>query len=56
MQAPLIVEGRITGLVGAFSSRPQAFDIQHVRFLFEMGQKAAEALSRLRLDSGSRET
>jgi DNA-binding response OmpR family regulator len=50
MQAPLIVEGQIAGLAGVFSSRPHAFDIEHVRFLFDMGQKAAEALSRIRLD------
>jgi hypothetical protein len=52
MQAPLIVEGQITGLVGVFSSKPHAFEIEHVRFLFEIGQTAAEALSRFRLESG----
>jgi DNA-binding response OmpR family regulator len=51
MHAPLMVEGQVTGLVGAFSSMTAAFDIRHVRFLFDMGQKAAEALSRVRVDS-----
>lgn len=50
MHAPLMVAGQVTGLVGAFSSTTDAFDIRHVRFLFDMGQKAAEALSRVRVD------
>lgn len=47
LHAPLIVEGRVSGLVSIFSSQPGAFDMQHVRFLFDMGQRAAAALSRV---------
>jgi DNA-binding response OmpR family regulator len=50
LHAPLIVDSHVTGLIGIFSSRPEAFDIEHVRFLFDMGQKAAEALSRVRAE------
>jgi DNA-binding response OmpR family regulator len=56
MQAPLVVEGQIAGLVGVFSTEPHAFDIEHVRFLFEIGQKAAEALSRVRLGADTEGT
>jgi hypothetical protein len=51
MHAPPIVQGQVTGLVGAFSSTTDAFDTRHVRFLFDMGQKAAEAPSRVRVDN-----
>ncbi len=54
LQAPLIVDGRVRGLVSVFSARPEAFDIHHVRFLFDMGQKAAAALSRLKAESTRR--
>jgi DNA-binding response OmpR family regulator len=48
LHAPIIVEGQVTGLIGVFSARPGTFDLQHVRFLFDMGQEAAQALSRIR--------
>jgi len=48
LHAPLLVQGQVSGLLGIFGSRPDVFDIQHVRFLFDMGQAAAEALSRVR--------
>ena len=46
--APLIVERQSTGLLGVFSTQCAAFGMPNVRFLFDIGQKAAEALSRIR--------
>ncbi len=48
LHAPLIVDGRVTGVVSIFSTLSDAFGVQHIRFLFDMGQKAAQALSRLK--------
>lgn len=47
LHAPLIVEGKVGGLVSIFSPRPEAFGMEQARFLFDMGQKAATALSRV---------
>ncbi len=54
LEVPLIVDSRVVGLMGAFSAEKEAFDIKHVRFLFDMGQKAATALSRIKM-GGHRE-
>lgn len=50
LEVPLIVDEQVTGILGIFSSKQEAFDIKHVRFLFDMGQKAAEALSHIRAE------
>lgn len=48
LHVPLITDRETTGIFSVFSSKPEAFDIQHVRFVFEIGQKGAQALSRVR--------
>ena len=48
LEVPLIVGDQVTGILGIFSSKQEAFDIKHVRFLFDMGQKAAQALSHIK--------
>lgn len=50
LEVPLIVEDQVTGILGIFSSKQDAFDIKHVRFLFDMGQKAAHALSHIKVE------
>lgn len=50
LEVPLIVDDQVTGILGIFSSKQDAFDIKHVRFLFDMGQKAAQALSHIRTE------
>lgn len=49
LEVPLIVDGKVAGLMGVFSTEKGAFDIKHVKFLFDMGQKAAAALSRIKM-------
>ncbi len=50
MNAPLIVDQQVIGIVGAYNTIPEVFDLQNVGFLFDLGQKAAEALSHLELN------
>lgn len=45
---PLIVDGQVVGILGVYSTIPDAFDTQNVGYLFNLGQKAAEALSRVK--------
>lgn len=47
LHSALMVKGQVIGLIGVFSSKPRAFATQHVKFLFDMGRKAAAALSRV---------
>lgn len=51
LEVPLIVDEQVTGILGIFSSKQEAFDIKHVKFLFDMGQKAAQALSHIKAES-----
>lgn len=48
LQAPLLTDGETRGMVSIFG--PVPFDVHHVRFVFEMGQQAAHALGRLRVE------
>jgi len=48
MSTPLIVDGQVVGMVGVFSAIPEVFDLQNVSYLFDLGQKTAAALSRLK--------
>lgn len=49
LEVPLIVDNQVVGLMGVFSAEEGVFDIKHVKFLFDMGQKAAAALSRIKI-------
>lgn len=49
LEVPLIVDNQVVGLMGVFSAEEGVFDIKHVKFLFDMGQKAATALSRIKI-------
>jgi DNA-binding response OmpR family regulator len=49
LEVPLIVDNQVAGLMGVFSAEEGVFDIKHVKFLFDMGQKAAAALSRIKI-------
>ena len=46
---PLLVEGQPASLLSIFSEKEEAFDLTHLRFLFDMGQLAVESLSHVRL-------
>lgn len=48
LEVPLIVNEQIIGILGVFSSKEGAFELKHVSFLFDMGQKAAQALSKIK--------
>lgn len=47
LNSPLIVEGQVAGMMGVYSTLLDVFDLQNVGYLFELGQKTAEALSRI---------
>lgn len=49
LEVPLIVKSQVAGLMGVFSAEKGAFDIKHVKFLFDMGQNAAAALCRIKM-------
>lgn len=49
LNAPLLINGRVMGILGMFSSQPDAFDLKQIGILFEMGQKTAQAFSRMKV-------
>ncbi|MGQ3685974.1 MAG: response regulator [Candidatus Loosdrechtia sp.] len=49
LEVPLIIGNQVVGLMGVCSVKKEAFDLRQVKFLFDMGQKAAAALSRIRM-------
>lgn len=48
MNAPLIVEKKVVGIVSVFSQIPESFDLKNIGFLFELGKKAADALRKVK--------
>lgn len=44
---PLIIDDRVVGIMGIYNTIPEAFYLENVTFLYELGKKAAEALSRI---------
>lgn len=49
MNTPLIVGGQVVGMMGVYSTIPEVFNLQDVGVLFDLGQKASEALSRVKV-------
>ncbi|MBC8503227.1 MAG: hypothetical protein H8D34_00065, partial [Chloroflexi bacterium] len=49
MNTPLIVGGQVVGMMGVYSTIPEVFNLQDVGILFDLGQKASEALSRVKV-------
>ena len=48
MNAPLIVEKQVVGVVSVFSQIPETFDLTDIGFLFELGKKAAAVLGKVK--------